>query len=266
MRKIRFHKYHGTGNDFIMIDNRDQKIVFESHNDVAALCHRRFGIGADGLILLEESGSFDFRMIYYNADGREGSMCGNGGRCTVAFASYLGLISGKTTFEAVDGIHEAAILEKLENGCLVTLKMQDVGAVKKNDDHYILDTGSPHYVKFVDSVEAVDVTGEGRKIRYSGEYGERGINVNFVSVKNGIFRMRTYERGVEDETWSCGTGSVAVAIALDEEGKTSAHGPVELQTPGGTLRIEFKRNENLFTDIFLTGPAIRVYEGLTEIK
>jgi diaminopimelate epimerase len=264
MRKIEFYKYHGTGNDFIMIDNRHQKMVIDSHEVASGLCHRRFGIGADGLILLEESGMFDFRMKYFNADGREGSMCGNGGRCAVAFASYLGIISGLTIFEAVDGIHEAAILEKDDKVYQVSLRMNDVTHIERNGSDYILNTGSPHYVQLTDDVEKLDVVSAGKKIRNSEAFAKEGINVNFVSCNNGLINLRTYERGVEDETWSCGTGSVAAAISLSLENIINDNNPVELHTPGGKLQISFLREGNTFKEINLIGGAVQVYKGLID--
>jgi diaminopimelate epimerase len=264
MKKIRFYKYHGTGNDFIMIDNREQKVVFDSGDVISGLCHRRFGIGADGLILLEESGLFDFRMKYFNANGIEGSMCGNGGRCTVAFAAFLGLINDSASFEAADGIHEAKIIDRTELSATISLRMSDVGSFERAGDDYILDTGSPHYVIMKDTIDGLDVVTEGRKIRYNEVYREEGINVNFVTDQRGTFKMRTYERGVEDETWSCGTGCVAAAIALELEGKTMPGNDTEIHAPGGKLVVSFNRNGNHFSNIYLTGNAVKVYEGLIE--
>jgi diaminopimelate epimerase len=264
MKKIEFFKYHGTGNDFIMIDNRVQKIVIDSHEWVAGLCHRRFGIGADGLILIEESGLYDFRMKYFNADGREGSMCGNGGRCAVAFTSFLGIISESATFEAIDGIHEATILNKSGNECLVALKMNDVNQFEIDGTDFILNTGSPHFVRFMEDIQSLNVVEEGRKIRYSEPFAKDGINVNFISCNNGVFNLRTYERGVEDETWSCGTGSVAAAITLALANKVGDRGQVSLNTPGGPLRVSFHRRNDSFKEIILTGAAIQVFKGLTD--
>jgi len=266
LRKIKFYKYHGTGNDFIMIDNRSQKVVFDSPEMIAALCHRRFGIGADGLILLEESGSFDFKMKYYNSDGNEGSMCGNGGRCIVAFAHFLGVISGKTTFEAVDGLHEAELSGTEENIPVVSLKMNDVSEVIHENGASILNTGSPHYVIFCEDAESVEVVTEGKKIRYSPKYMTDGINVNFVSVKDDFFSIRTYERGVEDETFSCGTGTVAAALALESQGKTNGKELVKFETKGGFLEVSFKKTGNLYSDIHLIGPAEQVYDGSFELQ
>lgn len=265
VRKIKFHKYHGNGNDFILIDNRDQKITFDSDREVAFLCDRRFGIGGDGLILLEPSGMFDFRMVYYNADGKEGSMCGNGGRSIVAFAANLGLISGKTTFEAVDGIHEATFHKTTDNNYYVALMMNDVARIEKNHSDYILNTGSPHYVIFVEDARLTNVVEEGKKIRYNSIFTDKGINVNFISKNEGLFHMRTYERGVEDETFSCGTGSVAVALCLELEGLAPSGNEVKLNTKGGELTVRYERSGKGFSDIHLCGPATYVFEGLITI-
>ena len=266
MRKVRFYKYHGTGNDFILIDNRSQSLVFESLGQINLLCDRRFGIGADGLILLEESGSYDFRMKYYNSDGRESTMCGNGGRCLVAFANFLGIIGNSTRFEAIDGIHQAWITEIRDKISIVSLGMNDVKAIEKMNGAYVLNTGSPHYVSFCDSIQELNLVLEGRKIRNSDKFREPGINVNFITAHGNTFSMRTYERGVEDETWSCGTGTVAAAIAIELEGKSHSENPVVIQTRGGILKVSFQKKNNEFTDIRLIGPAEMVYEGIIEIN
>lgn len=251
-----FYKYQATGNDFIMVDNRQE---FFSKNDtktISRLCHRRFGVGADGLILLETDNSTDFRMVYFNADGKQGSMCGNGGRCIVAFARFLDLIGGECTFQAVDGIHQARISKDQ-----VALQMQDVTRIQSNPRYLFLDTGSPHHVQFWEDWDALDVEKEGRRIRY-GLYGEKGSNINFVNpLDSNRFQMRTYERGVEAETYSCGTGATAVALAMHELGRLS-HPEVVLDTLGGTLKVRFKKVENGFSDIWLEGPAERVFKGV----
>lgn len=248
-----------------MIDNRSQKHVFNNVKWVESLCDRRFGIGADGLILIEESGLMDFRMVYFNADGKEGSMCGNGGRCATAFAAKLGIIDKSTTFEAIDGIHDAVISGEDENSMVVSLKMNDVSRLEKEGRNYILDTGSPHFITFTENLENLDVFQEGKAIRYSDRFREKGINVNFVEYEAGTAKIRTYERGVEDETWSCGTGSVAAAIALELEGKTIPGKQIEVKTKGGSLFIKFNRSGDGFSDIWLTGPAVKVFEGMIEI-
>ena len=256
---IPFYKYQGTGNDFVMIDNR--QLIF-SKNDtklVKAICDRKFGIGADGLILLENHDSLDFTMVYYNADGNPSSMCGNGGRCIVAFAKELGVIADKTTFEAVDGVHEATV----EKG-LVHLKMQDVTEIKEFDDHLFLDTGSPHHVQWVADIDAFDVKKEGAALRYGALYGKAGSNINFVEAVDGGYRMRTYERGVEDETLSCGTGATAVALAIHKQNKVS-QSSIPLQVEGGQLQVTFEPQEDGYKNIFLIGPAEKVFEGVWKV-
>ena len=259
--KLQFYKYQGTGNDFVMIDNREQ--IFPKNNTklIEHLCDRRFGIGADGLILLENDASNDFRMVYYNSDGNESSMCGNGGRCLVAFAESLGIIENETTFIATDGLHHATITD----GKIVSLQMKDVETVKITGDHVFLDTGSPHHVQLVDDLKMTDIKTEGAKIRYSGLYGEKGSNVNFVKQKSDdIFSVRTYERGVEDETLSCGTGVTAVAIAMKALGKTQSN-TVQLNVEGGKLEVSFTPTEGKYTNVFLKGPATFVFKGEIEI-
>jgi len=255
-----FYKYQGTGNDFVMVDNRDDIFPKNDTKLVAQLCDRKFGIGADGLILLENGGSTDFRMVYYNSDGNESSMCGNGGRCIVAFAKALGIIDNETEFDAADGRHHATIGG---NG-IVSLRMKDVNTVSIYENYVFLDTGSPHHVELVDDLPNLDVKGIGASIRYSGLYGNKGTNVNFVNqVTPDIFSVRTYERGVEDETLSCGTGVTAVAIAMKILGKAEADS-VTLQTPGGHLSVSFVQNGKKFTDVYLTGPAKFVFKGEAE--
>lgn len=260
--KLKFYKYQGTGNDFIMVDNRTAVI---SKNDtilIRFLCDRRFGIGADGLILLEnsETPGDDFKMVYFNADGNESSMCGNGGRCLVAFAKFLGIISEKASFTAIDGFHEAVIEKDL-----VGLKMMEVNGISETGSAFFLNTGSPHHVIFSENVEDLDVKKEGSSIRYSEAYASKGgTNVNFVlPVDEDTFKVRTYERGVEDETLSCGTGVTAVALAAYRSGKTKAT-TVHLETPGGELAVKFTPTGKGFSDIWLTGPAKLVFKGEIE--
>lgn len=256
---IPFYKFHGTGNDFIMVDNRQNIFPKNNTNLVHDLCHRRFGIGADGLILLEnsENPTEDFKMVYYNSDGNQSSMCGNGGRCLVAFAKLLGIIEEKAIFSAIDGIHEAIIKDDI-----VSLKMQDVTADGINEDELFLDTGSPHHILFSNEVGDINVKKEGSTIRYSEKYeSSGGTNVNFVQqIKDDTFLVRTYERGVEDETYSCGTGVTAVAIAVNATGKSSAN-RIFLETPGGKLRVDFENIEGTYHDIWLTGPTAKVFKG-----
>lgn len=253
---LAFYKYQGTGNDFIMIDNREN--LFPTQNrtkTVAELCHRRFGIGADGLILLEKSSQYPFRMVYFNSDGNESTMCGNGGRCLVVFAQDLGLFAGnEITFEAIDGVHTAHI-----QGSEVRLHMKDVNLIEQHAEGLFLNTGSPHVVTWVDDAAAHKVVEEGRRIRNLNTYLPGGTNVNFVSKRpDGTLFVRTYERGVEDETYSCGTGVTAVALVAATLGYTS---PVQLHTPGGKLTISFKAQESGFSDVYLQGPAQKVFEG-----
>ena len=253
---IHFYKYQGTGNDFVIVDNRNGEYSSLSTQQIAHLCDRRFGIGADGLMMLENHADYDFQMKYYNADGREGSMCGNGGRCLSAFARQMGIEKPAVKFIAVDGPHEASFRE---NGW-VNLKMQDVDWVEVGNMYFYLNTGSPHFVKFVTDVQEVDVYEEGRAIRYNERFAAEGTNVNFVQeMDKGIF-VRTYERGVEDETFSCGTGVTAAALtaAPAETGEYT----IPVETIGGNLEIQFARNgERSFSNIWLCGPATLVFEG-----
>jgi diaminopimelate epimerase len=265
--KIPFSKYHGAGNDFIMIDNT--KLIFKnllaSSELIAKLCHRRFGIGADGLILINNSRDSDFEMIYYNSDGNTGSMCGNGGRCSVAFAHALNRISEKTIFSTSDGMHHAEIISQNEVTTFVKLQMQDVKNFKKVNDCFIIDTGSPHCVLFTKDVEKMDVFSEGKKIRYSKEFKEKGINVDFAEFMGDHIFVRTYERGVEDETLSCGTGVTATAIAANELDLVNANS-CSLKTPGGELKVYFSKTAALsYSDIWLEGPTVCVYKGEIEI-
>ena len=257
-----FYKYQGTGNDFVMIDNRS---LFFPKEDVALierLCDRRFGIGADGLILLENDSDTDFRMVYYNSDGNESSMCGNGGRCLVAFAKQLNVIDNATTFIATDGLHHATVAE---DG-LVSLQMIDVNELKITPEFSFLNTGSPHHVQIVDDLEHYNVKENGAAIRYSDLYGKAGSNVNFVSqITEDTFAVRTYERGVEDETLSCGTGVTAVAIAMHQIGKTN-NNIIDLNVEGGKLKVQFDVDNGNYTNVFLIGPATFVFEGKIEIN
>lgn len=250
-----FYKYQGTGNDFILIDNRQELFPKNDTKAIADMCHRNFGIGADGLILLEEHLEADFTMVYYNSDGRPSSMCGNGGRCIVLFAKLLGLIEEKAAFEAVDGMHYATV-----DGNTVSLKMQEVPNVSVEEAHCFLDTGSPHHVTMVDDVYTHAVASEGKRIR-NEIYGAQGANVNFVSLKESdTFIVRTYERGVENETLSCGTGVVAVALAMYAMGKAQSDA-LSIETMGGTLEVQFDASEVGFRNIYLIGPAQQVFKG-----
>ncbi len=253
--ELPFHKYQGTGNDFIVVDNRQLNFPKNDTNLLERLCDRRFGIGADGILLLENDKSADFKMVYFNSDGKPGSMCGNGGRCLVAFAKSLGLIGETTSFLASDGIHQARVANDL-----VALSMSDVRDIADKKNAYFLDTGSPHHVQLVRGLETFDVVREGRRIRY-GIYGEKGSNVNFVEqVGSDSFRVRTYERGVEEETYSCGTGVTAVAIAMHHSGMTKADS-VSIATRGGDLRVSFANSGNHYDNVVLEGPATFVFKG-----
>jgi len=259
--QIKFYKYQGTGNDFVMIDNRHGFFPKNNVQLIEKLCDRRFGIGADGFILLENDAETDFRMVYYNSDGNESSMCGNGGRCLVAFAKSLHVIADSATFIATDGLHHATVLE---NG-IVSLQMKDVDAVQIEEEYVFLNTGSPHHVTLVNDIDNYDVKNQGAAIRYSDLYGNAGSNVNFVSqLSENHFRLRTYERGVEDETLSCGTGATATAIAMNAIGKTKATS-IDLDVEGGALKVSFEKAFNGYKNVFLEGPATFVFEGVIEI-
>lgn len=259
--QLQFYKYQGTGNDFILIDNRKNEIQLNTEQ-VKWLCDRRFGIGADGLMLLELEPGADFKMVYFNSDGNQSSMCGNGGRCITAFAKKMGLINDRTKFIAIDGVHEAVIHEGF-----VSLKMNDVKSIENNGDHYFLNTGSPHYVKFVDDVNSYNVFEEGKRIRNNERFAEEGTNVNFIEKKEDSVFVRTYERGVEDETLSCGTGVTASALVAAISGASTGKNYCKISTLGGDLRVKFdKVLETNFYNIWLEGPAEFVFEGRIEVK
>jgi len=261
--KIFFSKYEGTGNDFILIDDRAKTFPAADEKLVNHLCDRRFGIGADGLILLQDDSTGNFRMVYFNADGKEGSMCGNGGRCIVAFAKKLGIIKTEASFPAADGLHSAVITD--EKKSIVKLKMGDVSSVETASDHFFLNTGSPHYVLFIDDVMKVDVVAEGRKIRYNDRFKKDGTNVNFVQPDENGIKIRSYERGVEDETLSCGTGATASALAAFAKGMTKDSHVCTVKVMGGELKIYFEKNGSGFKDIWLEGPATFVYSGEIDV-
>lgn len=258
--KFTFWKFHGTGNDFVMVDNRQQDFPTKESAYIARFCDRRFGIGADGLILLENDPETDFKMVYFNADGRESSMCGNGGRCIAAFAHLLGIGNGILSFMAIDGLHEATVKPLEDHSWFVTLKMQDVLTWQETPAaDLVLNTGSPHYVRFEDPVEDPEFVTKARAIRNEDPYREKGINVNFAVLKKGEIYMRTFERGVEDETYSCGTGVVAASIA---SGIRYGHQPeFKVHTKGGTLSVHYQYQEGIFKEIFLSGPAVQVFKG-----
>lgn len=263
MRTHTFYKYQGTGNDFVMIDNRLS--VFDTNNSslIAHLCNRRFGVGADGLILLESDPNYDFKMVYFNADGQQSSMCGNGGRCIVAFANFLGIIQGDAHFSAIDGPHLAVY----DNG-YVELKMQDVLTVSSKEDYFVLDTGSPHYVSLKSNLDSLDMASEGAFVRYSEPFKSSGVNVNFAKKINmDTFAIRTYERGVEAETLSCGTGSTAVAIAMFHSGQSTSK-VMNLKTQGGNLVVRFEppssSSSSSYSNVWLCGAAVQVFKGTLE--
>lgn len=259
---IKFHKYQGTGNDFVILDNRKKEYSFLTTSQIHSLCDRRYGIGADGLMLLNEKAGYDFEMKYYNADGNESSMCGNGGRCLVKFAYNLGIHRSTYKFIATDGEHEAEI----DTDETVSLKMKDVNDVKKFKGDHLLNTGSPHYVKMVNDVMGLDVYKKGHEIRYSKEFEKEGINVNFVEhlAEQDKIIVRTYERGVEDETYSCGTGVTAAALICYHN--ENGFNDVEVKTLGGSLTVEFDRvDDTKYSNIWLCGPAEKVFEGTITI-
>ena len=253
--QLHFNKYQGTGNDFVLIDNRKGDINL-TKEQVQFLCHRRFVIGADGLMLLNPHNTLDFTMVYYNSDGNTSTMCGNGGRCIVAFAKKIGAITDKTTFEGIDGSHDAIVNQ--DN--TVSLKMIDVDTVEVNANYYYLNTGSPHYVEFVEDIEHYEVFAKGKAIRNNERFKAVGTNVNFVEpMADGIY-VRTYERGVEDETYSCGTGVTASAISAGLHLNPLANS-FNINTLGGKLNVRFERKGNGFNNIWLSGPATHVFSG-----
>lgn len=261
--KTQFYKYQGTGNDFIVMDNREKKISLDAEK-IRKLCDRRFGIGADGLMLLQNRPGFDFEMVYYNSDGTQ-SLCGNGSRCIASFAKQLGLIKDHASFITTDGAHEADFIDGW-----VSLKMGDVKKVEDNGDHYFVNTGSPHYCRFVKDILAFDVYNEGKAVRYSEKYKQAGTNVNFLEVikENGkpVLFVRTYERGVENETLSCGTGVTAAALVAAFRGVSSSGSHCDVRTKGGELKVRFERKDDgTFVNIRLEGPAVFVYKGEIDV-
>jgi diaminopimelate epimerase len=262
--KIPFSKYQGTGNDFILIDERcTQHALSDSLRE--KMCDRKFGIGADGLILLRAHPKYDFEMKVYNADGKESSMCGNGARCLIQFARDLGMQHSHFRFLAIDGEHEATVVTDHESRtALIELKMQSVVSIEKNQHGYRLNTGSPHLVCEVKNLNHFDVFKEGKALRHSPAFEPAGLNVNFIETTKAPFLIRTFERGVEDETLSCGTGAIAAAIAYDLAQTRTKDGKNEVafQTRGGPLRVRFDRRGPEFHDVWLIGPASRSYEGV----
>lgn len=259
--KIQFYKYQGTGNDFVILDNRNKQYDSLTKEQIELLCDRRFGIGADGLMLLNTHADYDFEMKYYNSDGRESSMCGNGGRCLTKFANDIGLVQTDYKFLAIDGEHEASI----NTDGTVALKMNDVDEVKYDHGNFVLNTGSPHFVTLINDVMHLDVFKKGREIRNSNEFKKEGINVNFVQQTEEPDKIivRTYERGVEDETFSCGTGVTASALVCSHN--DNGFNRVEVKTKGGDLSVEYDKIDDSYKNIWLNGPAVKVFEGVVEI-
>ncbi|MGK7395174.1 MAG: diaminopimelate epimerase [Candidatus Cyclobacteriaceae bacterium M3_2C_046] len=258
MKELEFFKYQGTGNDFIFIDNREKHFDKKNRQLISFLCDRKFGIGADGIVLIENHVKHDFEMIYFNPDSSQ-SFCGNASRCAIHFASYLNMIHDEAEFLAIDGVHRGFI-----KGDLVHLAMAQVNQVKPVGPDFFINTGSPHHVAFVPALDQLDVYQEGHKIRYNQTYKNQGTNVNFVELLSGNeIYVRTYERGVENETLSCGTGVTASALAVSLKNYES---PVKIKTRGGDLQVSFTRNENhQFTDIYLIGPAVQVFQGSIKV-
>ncbi len=254
--KINFSKYQGTGNDFILIDNR--KDVFSKNaKAIQRLCDRNFGIGSDGLILIENHPDLDYKMVFYNPDGSE-SLCGNGSRCGFQFARELGMVDAEATFETTNGIHSAFVKEDQ-----ISFSLFDVDHIAKVNDDFYTNTGSPHYVKIVKDIDSVEILEEGRKIRHSEAYlRQNGTNVNFAQLLHDRVAVRTYERGVENETLSCGTGVTAVGLVAARLGYES---PVTVETRGGSLLVTYEKTEEGFRNIWLTGPATFVFSGSIEL-
>ena len=256
-----FVKYQGTGNDFVIIENRDKQFPIENHSAIAQICHRNFGIGSDGFILIESDDTSDFYMRYFNADGREGSLCGNGSRCAVHFAKSLGLTTEKVVFRTSDGLHKAQFIAEE-----VALELHVLSQWEEREDALFLDTGSPHHVVFVTDVNAVDVAAKGAEIAHGAPYFSDGTNVNFVQlIDENTLHVRTYERGVEAETLSCGTGVTAAALAVHISEKTTAE-KIQIQTRGGNLNVSFFPTANGYESIVLQGPATPVFIGNWEIN
>ncbi len=257
--KINFDKYHGCGNDFIIINNLSNTFPKDSENQIKKICNRRFGIGADGLILINYNDKFPFEMIYYNSDGKISTMCGNGGRCVMHYCYNNDIIDNKSEFLACDGIHYGII-----NDDYVKVSISDVNGYEKYNDYLFLNTGSPHLVKFVDDVSSLDLINISRNIQKSNRF-DNGVNVNLVSRKNdNLYQIRTYERGVEDETLSCGTGAVASALALNILSLINSK-TVNLDTKGGLLTVDFNKSNSKYTDIYLSGKVKKVFTGLLEL-
>jgi len=258
-----FYKYHGTGNDFILIDNREQQRIL-SKQQIMFMCEQHFGIGADGLIFIENHRSSDFEMVYHNSDGQRSTMCGNGARCAVLFAKQLGIFAGNSTvFFAADGIHHANVLEDDH----IALTMNVNTDYDMHGTAFIMNTGSPQYVRFTYNLDSVNMSKEGRIIRNSAQFKKSGgVNVNFVEeTKQGIF-VRTYERGVESETLSCGTGVTASSLAYYHKEKLSKSSLIKVETLGGNLQVQIEVNDDKeISTVWLIGPAQEVFIGEFDI-
>lgn len=259
MPSIKFAKYQGAGNDFVIIDNRDSKIELTKYQ-IERICDRRFGVGADGLIFLENSSSHDFKMVYFNSDGNESTMCGNGGRCLIKFAQQVGVITNNCYFAAIDGDHYGQIV----SDGLVELKMTNTSLPIVKDNEHFLDTGSPHVVVLKKDILEIDLVEEARKIRYGSVFKDEGTNVNFIHLKSDHITIRTYERGVEDETLACGTGVTAAAIIANHQGWIKDN-QVKVKALGGNLSVSFNKQKDGFIDVYLTGPAEFVFNGEIDV-
>lgn len=261
MTELRFQKWQATGNDFVIVDNRNGIIRDLSSEWISRICNRNFGVGADGFMFIQNHPELDFEMKYFNANGLEAEMCGNGARSIIGFVKNMGIISDSTSFKAIDGLHSGWIIGKDQ----YRIKMVDVNAIKKNNQGIFLNTGVPHLVIFSEDPEQIEVVKQGREIRYSMEFAPKGTNVNYANYSDDILRMRTYERGVENETLSCGTGAVAAAIAteyLNNYDKST----YEVLVPGGKLQVSFERTgKEQFRNIYLEGEAKMVFEGIIEL-
>jgi diaminopimelate epimerase len=261
--KVPFLKYHGAGNDFILCKDLFFGTEFrQSQTLIRRLCHRHLGIGADGLIVLEQLDK-GFYMHYFNADGLPSSLCGNGSRCAVAVARAWGWFEKKGLFRAFDGWHEAIVEQ---DGFEVAIKMKDLSQMQWRQKDCFLDTGSPHYIRFLESLEGLNVVEEGKKIRYSSSYQASGVNVNFACPKDGGLQVYTYERGVEDETLSCGTGVTAAALAFAQKQNLLGSRQIKVDTKGGHLTVTFHFDGQTFRDIWLKGPVQFVFEGFFSLE
>ena len=261
--KMDFFKFQGAGNDFVIIDDRGNTFDRSNTKLVRFLCDRRFGVGADGLMLLRNKEGYDFEMIYYNSDGNESTLCGNGARCIVAFAKKMGVVNDQSYFLAVDGPHNANTV-LTEEGEWISLKMGDINDLEKGPGYCFLDTGSPHYVAFESNLEKFDMLERARSIRYNARFKEEGTNVNFISLKNGVLNIRTYERGVEDETLACGTGVTAAVLSAHATGQFKGN-EINVKALGGNLKVKFEPTKTGYQNIWLEGPAEFVFQGTIDV-